>query len=153
MSRTKAALVSLTLGITTIAAALSPAQQASALPVLDVLQVPLNAVLGRPQQPQPPTRSTDLQLMNGNLNGNNLTLCTLTCGLPNIPGLSGGNAAPGRPAGGPPPGVAPNRIPAGMPTNAPMGLPPGARPPASPVASQSQPAVLLPPIPLPNPFN
>jgi hypothetical protein len=140
----KAAFVSLTLSLATIATTLGTAEQASALPLLDVLDVPLNAVLGRPQTP-PPTRSTDLQLMNGNLNGNNVTLCTITCGLPGLPGLPGG-APPVRP---PVPLGTPL---AGAPTGG--GLPPGVRPPASaPTANRTSPALLLPPIPLPNPFN
>lgn len=147
----KAAFMSLTLGIATIATTLGPAKQASALPLLDVLASPLNAVMGRPQTPPLPMRSTDLQLMNGNLNGNNLTLCTLTCGLPGLPGSNAlrpaGFAPTGVPAGFPPSGP-------GGPVGAPMGVPAGFRPSApAPTASRPGPSLLLPPIPLPNPFN
>lgn len=143
---TSQTILSLAFGITTLGSVLGfSVEQASALPLLDLVPTALNTVLGQPQQPQRP--SNDLQLMNGNLNGNNLTLCPLTCG--GLPGL--GNPAAGRPPS-----------PTGMPLGA--GFPQGGRPPivgsqpvpgrapGAPAPRPNSPALLIPPIPLPNPF-
>jgi len=147
---TSRTILSLALGITTLGSVLGiSVEQTSALPLLDLVPAALNTVLGQPQQPQRPTN--DLQLMNGNLNGNNLTLCPLTCG--GLPGL-------GSPSAGRPP--IPSGIPTGMPPGA--GFPPGGRPPimgsqpprgiapGAPAQRPNSPTLLIPPIPLPNPF-
>ncbi|HEY9697482.1 MAG TPA: hypothetical protein V6D10_09470 [Trichocoleus sp.] len=133
--------------------------RASALTPFDLIQAPLNAVLGR-QQPPPPT-SRELHFGTDNLNGNNINLCALTCGPTGIPGITA-------PLGGRPPGA-----PAGMISGAPIppgaGIPPGARPPfgapgapippgagvpvPNPNAQRpNNPLLVLPPIQLPNPF-
>jgi hypothetical protein len=147
---TSRTILSLALGITTLGSVLGiSVEQASALPLLDLVPAALNTVLGQPQQPQRPTN--DLQLMNGNLNGNNLTLCSLTCG--GLPGL--GNPTAARPP-------LPSGIPSGLPPGA--GFPSGGRPPlvgsqsaprtipGAPAQRPNAPTLLIPPIPLPNPF-
>jgi hypothetical protein len=145
---TSRTILSLALGLTTLGSVMATSiEKASALPLLDLVPAALNTVLGQPQQPQRPTN--DLQLMNGNLNGNNITLCPLTCG--GLPGVGNPAARPPMPTGGMPMG--------GMPTG---GMPMGARPvgsqPGSGVAPgasaqrPNSPTLLIPPIPLPNPF-
>lgn len=143
---TSRTILSLALGITTLGSVLGiSVEQASALPLLDLVPAALSTVLGQPQQPQRPTN--DLQLMNGNLNGNNLTLCPLTCG--GLPGL--GNPTASRPP-----------LPSGVPPSA--GFPQAGRPsqvgsqsaprlaPGAPAQRPNSPTLLIPPIPLSNPF-
>ena len=149
-------ILSLVLGVASLGVTID---RASALTPFDLIQAPLNAVLGR-QQPPPPT-SREFHLGTDNLNGNNVNLCALTCGPTGIPGITA-------PLGGRPPSA-----PAGMVSGAPIppgaGLPPGARPPLgapggpippgagvsapNPNAQRpNNPLLVLPPIQLPNPF-
>lgn len=146
-------ILSVVLGVASLGVTID---RASAITPFDIIQAPLNAVLGRQQQSPPPT-SRELHFGTDNLSSNNVNICALTCGPTAIPGITaplGGrptgttagmvSGAPIPPGAGLPPGAgippgarplgAPGAIPpgAGLPPGA--GIPPGARPFGAPGA-------------------